>query len=171
MHGKICAMTSEGKSSILSFEPEGLLSNPNKTFATPNILASTNEPYVPKWMQPRCGAAFGFGNKLVSFNHQRKGLLSVHKASNETLTNLSRKVQEFDSQLDSISMTQICDLKSKNSQNDYDMVEFKVLKCLLEENYDALLKQFGIDKNKAVFEVERFLGKKLNRQKEEQAAA
>jgi len=95
----------------------------------------------------------------------------VHKTSNETLTNLSRKVQEFDSQLDSISMTQICDLKSKNSANDYDMVEFKVLKCLLEENYDALLKQFGIDKNKAVFEVERFLGKKLNRQKEEQAAA
>lgn len=115
MHGKVCAMTNEGKSSILSFEPEGLLSNPGKTFATPNILASTNEPYVPKWMQPRCGAAFGFGNKLVTFNHQRKGLLNVHKASNETLTNLSRKVQEFDSQLDSISMTQICDLKSKNS--------------------------------------------------------
>ena len=51
------------------------------------------------------------------------------------------------------------------------MVEFKVLKCLLEENYDALLKQFGIDKNKAVFEVERFLGRKLNRPKEEQAVA
>lgn len=43
------------------------------------------------------------------------------------------------------------------------MMEFKVLKCLLEDNYDALLKQFGIDKNKAVFEVERYLGRKLNR--------
>jgi len=63
-------------------------------------------------------------------------------------------------------MTQICDIKSKNAQNDYDMMEFKVLKCLLENNYDALLKQFGIDKNKAVFEVERFLGRKLNRPKE-----
>jgi hypothetical protein len=51
------------------------------------------------------------------------------------------------------------------------MVEFKVLKCLLEENYDALLKEFGIDKKKAVFEVERFLGRKLNRAKEEQAVA
>ena len=51
------------------------------------------------------------------------------------------------------------------------MVEFKVLKCLLEENYDALLKQFGIDKKKTIFEVERFLGRKLNRPKEEQAVA
>jgi hypothetical protein len=50
MHGKICAMTNECKSSILSFEPEGLLTNPGKTFVTPNILPSTNEPYVPKWM-------------------------------------------------------------------------------------------------------------------------
>jgi len=51
------------------------------------------------------------------------------------------------------------------------MVEFKVLKCLLEENYDALLKQFGIDKNKAQFEVERFLGRKLNKPKEELSVA
>jgi hypothetical protein len=41
------------------------------------------------------------------------------------------------------------------------MMEFKVLKCLFEKNYDSLLKQFGIDKNKAVFEVERYLGRKL----------
>ena len=38
------------------------------------------------------------------------------------------------------------------------------MKCLIENNYDALLKQFGIDKNKAIFEVEKFLGRKLNRQ-------
>ena len=28
------------------------------------------------------------------------------------------------------------------------MMEFKVLKCLIENDYDDLLKQFGIDKNK-----------------------
>jgi hypothetical protein len=43
------------------------------------------------------------------------------------------------------------------------MTEFKVLKCIIENDYDALLKQYGIDKKKATFEVERFLGKKLNR--------
>jgi hypothetical protein len=43
------------------------------------------------------------------------------------------------------------------------MMEFKVLKCLLENNFDDLLKQFGIDKKKAVFDVEKYLGRKLNR--------
>ena len=48
------------------------------------------------------------------------------------------------------------------------MMEFKVLKCLIENNYDDLLKQFGIDKNKAAFEVERYLGRKVNRPQENQ---
>jgi hypothetical protein len=48
------------------------------------------------------------------------------------------------------------------------MMEFKTLKCLLENNYSELLKQFGIDENKAVFEVEKYLGKKLNRPQEQQ---
>jgi len=65
-------------------------------------------------------------------------------------------------------MSQICEIKSKNAQNDYDMMEFKVLKCLIDNNYDDLLKQFGIDKNKAAFEVERYLGRKLNRPQENQ---
>jgi len=37
LHGKICAMDEEGGSSILSFEPEGLFSNPEKTYATPSV--------------------------------------------------------------------------------------------------------------------------------------
>lgn len=60
---------------------------------------------------------------------------------------------------------------SKNSKNDYDMMEFKVLKCLIEDNYDDLLKLFGIDKNKAVFEVEKLLGRKLNRPQDNQPQA
>ena len=42
---------------------------------------------------------------------------------------------------------------SNESQNDYDMMEFKVLQCLLEKDYDELLKKFGIDKNKSMYEV------------------
>jgi len=48
------------------------------------------------------------------------------------------------------------------------MTEFKVLKCIIENDYDPILKQYGIDKKKATFEVERFLGKKLSRQQENQ---
>jgi hypothetical protein len=75
-------------------------------------------------------------------------------------------VKEFDDQLNNLQMSQICDIKSRNAQNDYDMMEFKVLKCLIDDNYDELLKQFGIDKKKASFEVERYLGRKINRPQE-----
>jgi protein transport protein SEC31 len=37
LHGKVCAMTSDGSTSVLSFEPEGLFSNPDRKYATPNI--------------------------------------------------------------------------------------------------------------------------------------
>ena len=57
-------------------------------------------------------------------------------------------------------------MKSKNATNENDMMEFKVLRCLFENNYDPLLKQWGIDKKKAMFEVERFLGRKINRPQE-----
>jgi hypothetical protein len=66
--------------------------------------------------------------------------------------------------LENISAAQICDINSKNSQNDYDMMEYKVLKCLIEDNCDSLLRSFGIDKNKAIFEVERFLGTKIKKE-------
>lgn len=81
--------------------------------------------------------------------------------------NLAQKVLEFDQQLENIPISQICETKSRNATNDYDMMEFKVLKCLIDNNYDDLLRQFGIDKNKALFEVERFLGRKVNRPSEQ----
>jgi len=101
-HGKICAMNDQGESSVLSFEPEGLYSNPGRTFATPNISQSTNAPYMPKWVQPRCGARFGFGNKLVTFNQKAKGLVHVHHCG--TNAGLANSVEEFDKQLDKIPM-------------------------------------------------------------------
>lgn len=152
-------MSPEGDTSILSFEPEGLYSQPSRPFATPNICAATNAPYVPKWVQPRYGVRFGFGNKLVTYDAQQQSVVRVHhKGTNQSLV---EKVQEFDRQLESLSPAQVCEGKSKNAVNDFDMMEFKVLKCLFEKNYDGLLKQFGIDKNKALFEVERVLGRKV----------
>jgi hypothetical protein len=46
--------------------------------------------------------------------------------------------------------------------------EFLVLKCLLDGNYDDLLKSFGIDKKKTTFEVEKYLGRKLQKAPEPQ---
>jgi len=74
-------MDAKGDTSILSFEPVGLFSNPGRAYSTPNISAITNEPFMPKWVQPKCGARFGFGNKLVSFDQKSGGLIRVNQAS------------------------------------------------------------------------------------------
>jgi hypothetical protein len=70
-------MDQEGNTSILSLQPEGLLSDTQKVFATPQ--ATTTAPaYAPKWLYPKCGARFGFGNKLVTFGNSSSGLLKVN---------------------------------------------------------------------------------------------
>ena len=93
MKGKICGMDIEGNSSILSFHPEGLLSNPNKPFNVPK-QTEANPSYAPKWLHPRCGARFGFGNKLVTFSSTTGGLLKVHhKKINPTL---AERIVNFD---------------------------------------------------------------------------
>jgi hypothetical protein len=111
LSGKICAMDEVGSSSVLSFEPEGLFNNPDRPYATPNISTQTNEPYMPKWSQPRCGARFGFGNKLITFDQKSGGLVKVHHLSSNP--SLTQRVQEFDNQLEKIPMGQICEVKQK----------------------------------------------------------
>lgn len=50
MHGKICGMNEgeSGTATIMSFEPEGLLSNPGKPCALPEI-GQNGQAYTPKW--------------------------------------------------------------------------------------------------------------------------
>lgn len=67
-----------------------------------------------------------------------------------------------------VDLSALCDSKSKKAQHEHDVKEFLVLKCLLDGNYDELLKSFGIDKKKNIFEVEKVLGRKLHKAPEPQ---
>lgn len=80
LKGKLACMDTEGNTSILSLQPEGLYTNPEKTFATPQ-----NTTYAPQWQQPMCGARFGFGNRLVSFSNKSKLITVNHKPVQPTL--------------------------------------------------------------------------------------
>lgn len=40
-------------------------------------------------------------------------------------------------------------------------MEFKALKSLSTKRYDDLFKLFGFDKTKTIYEVEKYLGRKL----------
>ena len=72
LKGKLACMDSEGSTAVLSLEPEGLYSNPERTFATP-----LQPNYPLRYNQPRCGARFGFGNRLVTFGGAGP-LITVH---------------------------------------------------------------------------------------------
>ncbi len=58
-------------------------------------------------------------------------------------------------------MTQLLDKKIAESHNDIDKLEFTAIKCIHKNKFDDLFKLFGFDKNKVVYEVEKYLGKKL----------
>ena len=75
LKGKLCAMNEKGNASILSYSPEGLLSNPSKE----DKVAQVQSTYAPKWYQPCCGVRFGHGNKLVSFGKTKGKTLTIHQ--------------------------------------------------------------------------------------------
>jgi len=93
LDGKICTMEEGGHTSILSFEPEGLFSNPEKPYSTPNIQQESNQPYQPKWSVRGCGASFGFGNKLITFGKNQGSSVNIHQRNvNEEV---ARQALEF----------------------------------------------------------------------------
>lgn len=47
--------------------------------------------------------------------------------------------------------------------NEIDKMEFTVISSLFKNNYNDLFKLFGFDKNKIIYEVEKYLGRKLNK--------
>lgn len=64
MAGKLAATTAEGDTSILSFsrvQPADDQDSQDDTVKSPTT-------YAPKWLFPKCGARFGFGGKLITFN-------------------------------------------------------------------------------------------------------
>lgn len=62
MPGKLAATSQNGDTSILSFSRVG---GDNKENAGEQKRQPTT--YAPKWLFPKCGARFGFGGKLISF--------------------------------------------------------------------------------------------------------
>ena len=54
--------------------------------------------------------------------------------------------------------------KARSASSKEDKVELLAVKALAAGNIEGLMKEFGFDKKKVIFEVERFLGKQHKRQ-------
>ena len=74
LNGKLAALDKDGNTDVLSFAPQSaepvgkqVAQDVEPAFARPIPSAMTGAPYTPKWMQPKGGACWGFGGKLVTF--------------------------------------------------------------------------------------------------------
>ena len=63
---------------------------------------------------------------------------------------MAQRIYEFDQALETVDITQILDQKIAQAQNDFDKMEFTVMKCLHKNQYDDLFKMFGFDKKRTV---------------------
>ena len=63
----------------------------------------------------------------------------------------------------------VLDKKFNEAQNDIDKMEFVAIKSVLNHNYNDLLKMFGFDKNKIMYDVEKYLGRKLSKPQQDQS--
>ena len=66
-------------------------------FVRPTVSQITGKAYAPKWLHPKCGARFGFGGKLVTFQSNCIKLHTQVVAPSETV--MIKLVQDFDKEL------------------------------------------------------------------------
>lgn len=152
-------MDAEGNISILSMTPEGLLRNPDAEYCS-----SAAQATPPPFMNRKCGAVWGFGGKLVTWGQTTGPCLTVHHRNIDT--RLADKVNNFDKEIETTDLLNMIDQRIQQSEHEIDKVEFTVMKSLFQKSNEAIFKCFGIDKNKILQEVERFTGKKQQKQQE-----
>jgi protein transport protein SEC31 len=91
MPGKLATTTVNGDTSILSYSK---VNNENKENAG---AEGRKTSYAPKWLFPKCGARFGFGGKLISF--QGKCLKQHTQVVEPAESQMCRLVEGFDKEL------------------------------------------------------------------------
>lgn len=95
-------------------------------------------PNAPKWMKRPCGAAFGFGGKILSFNLARKtGTLnhSTIRISQFAIdVEVSAYTAAFDKALNLDDLKDICKTRIEESTNISDKSDWKTIEALTLDN-------------------------------------
>eukprot|EP00727_Mastigamoeba_balamuthi_P006837 m51a1_g2774 Sec31 (1235) ;mRNA; r:1031910-1036712 len=76
--------------------------------ATPADPAPSQRP--PKWMGATCGASFGFGGRLVTFNAAGKGAVTVRRMPGDE--GLMKRAEEFDAVVSQGKFREFCEQRS-----------------------------------------------------------
>lgn len=129
-------------------------------------LTGTQGTITPKWLLKQCGATFGFGGKLVRFNSNYPSFDIVPFSSETQL------LQMFDS-FDKSHNEKNIDLAieeyiHKAGKNEYELLEWTAMKCLIQKSNDPLLDALGINLDKISTETDKITGRKKKKINEKQ---
>lgn len=106
---------------------------------------------------------------MACFGKQPNGENKIFIQSNIQDKDIVEKIEKFDKDSSIQSSQQsIEEFITANSNNENECLEWKIMLCLHDRNYEALYEEFGLDKTKVLNEVEKFTGKKLTKKGNEQ---
>ena len=92
---------------------------------------------APKWLQRPCGAAFGFGGKIVSFKPapSEAPRRSIVRISTYALDDsIVSTTESFEAALLNDDLDSICDSRIAEATGDADKANWKVIKTLISQN-------------------------------------
>ena len=94
----------------------------------PNVTVQLKNP--PKWLRKPCGASFGFGGKLVSFDYAPEAKQSgVYLSTVVTDPELVQRSLQLETTLKNANFVEFCDLKIADSNNKRDQQIWKFIKA------------------------------------------
>lgn len=95
-------------------------------------------PNAPKWMKRPCGAVFGFGGKIISFNLSRKtGTLSPSSIRISQFViddDISAHSEAFEKALILEDLKKICKIRSEDATDTFEKSDWKTIEALTLEN-------------------------------------
>lgn len=109
----------------------------NKAQSQPPSTSFTLQK-APKWLERPCGASFGFGGKIVSFNSIKGSGAQRHSTVRISTFAVDNEVgtftESFETALKQNNLSSICETKFSSSTSDADKADWKIIKTLTLDN-------------------------------------
>ncbi|KAL8768370.1 MAG: hypothetical protein Q9209_005404 [Squamulea sp. 1 TL-2023] len=108
----------------------------NKTQSEPQ-RSSFSLPRAPKWLRRPCGASFGFGGKLISFNDGGSGIQTGSRIRISTFTvdaGVGESATEFEKAVQDKDLSGICQRKISGKLENSEEADWRVIEALTSQN-------------------------------------
>ena len=93
-------------------------------------------PKAPKWLERPCGAAFGFGGRVVSIGLAEKGKRAskIRISPFEVDESVGNATETFENALKEGDLRSICETRATDAVSDEEKSDWKVIEALISEN-------------------------------------